>query len=93
MARIGIFTCWCGENIARTVDVEEVTKRVGELTAPWAVHRGPTLSVPVGPHPASGMPVGMQLTGPVGADDAVCAAGAWLQERTPWHEQRPPSRR
>src|SRR5664279_6588014 len=31
MARIGIFTCWCGENIARTVDVEEVTKRVGEL--------------------------------------------------------------
>ena len=74
-------------------DVVALTKRVGELTAPWAVHRGPTISVPVGAHPASGMPVGMQLTGPVGADDAVCAAGAWFQERTPWHEQRPPSRR
>jgi aspartyl-tRNA(Asn)/glutamyl-tRNA(Gln) amidotransferase subunit A len=74
-------------------DVVALTKRVGELTAPWAVHRGPTLSVPVGMHPASGMPVGMQLTGPLGADDAVCAAGAWFQERTAWHEQRPPSPR
>jgi aspartyl-tRNA(Asn)/glutamyl-tRNA(Gln) amidotransferase subunit A len=73
-------------------DVVALTKRIGELTAPWAVHRGPTLTVPVGPHPASGMPVGMQLTGPVGADDAVCAVGAWFQDRTTWHEQRPPSR-
>jgi heterodisulfide reductase subunit A len=31
MSRIGVFTCWCGENIARTVDVEEVAKRVAEL--------------------------------------------------------------
>ncbi len=31
MARIGIFTCWCGENIARTVDVEEVTKQIAKL--------------------------------------------------------------
>jgi aspartyl-tRNA(Asn)/glutamyl-tRNA(Gln) amidotransferase subunit A len=77
--------------IGAQADVVALTKRVGELTAPWAVHRGPTLSVPVGPHPASGMPVGMQLTGRAGADDAVCAAGAWFQERTGWHERRPPS--
>jgi aspartyl-tRNA(Asn)/glutamyl-tRNA(Gln) amidotransferase subunit A len=70
-------------------DVVALTKRIGELTAPWAVHRGPTLTVPVGPHPESGMPVGMQLTGPGGADDAVCAAGAWFQDRTPWHTSRP----
>src|ERR1700691_2766465 len=31
MARIGIFTCWCGENIARTVDVEEVTNQVAGM--------------------------------------------------------------
>jgi heterodisulfide reductase subunit A len=31
MSRIGIFTCWCGENIARTVDVDEVTKQVSRL--------------------------------------------------------------
>jgi len=24
MSRIGVFTCWCGENVARTVDVDQV---------------------------------------------------------------------
>ena len=28
MARIGVFTCWCGENIARTVDVEAVANAI-----------------------------------------------------------------
>lgn len=31
MARIGVFTCWCGENIARTVDVETVAHEVARL--------------------------------------------------------------
>jgi heterodisulfide reductase subunit A len=31
MARIGVFTCWCGENIARTVDVERVAAATAEL--------------------------------------------------------------
>ncbi len=31
MARIGVFICWCGENIARTVDVEQVAAAAGEL--------------------------------------------------------------
>ncbi len=31
MARIGVFTCWCGENIARTVDVEQVSAALGQL--------------------------------------------------------------
>ena len=31
MARIGVFVCWCGENIARTVDVEQVAAAAGEL--------------------------------------------------------------
>ncbi len=31
MARVGVFICWCGENIARTVDVEQVAKAIGEL--------------------------------------------------------------
>src|SRR5512141_2004877 len=26
MARIGVFICWCGENIARTVDVAAVAE-------------------------------------------------------------------
>ncbi len=31
MARIGVFTCWCGENIARNVDVEKVAEEVAKL--------------------------------------------------------------
>jgi heterodisulfide reductase subunit A2 len=31
MSRIGVFTCWCGENIARTVDVDEVARQVSSL--------------------------------------------------------------
>ena len=26
MARIGVFVCWCGENISRTVDVDRVVE-------------------------------------------------------------------
>src|SRR5574340_48528 len=31
MARVGVYVCWCGENIARHVDVEEVARRASEL--------------------------------------------------------------
>jgi len=31
MSRIGVFICWCGENIARTVDVAKVTEACGAL--------------------------------------------------------------
>ena len=31
MARIGVFTCWCGENIARNVDVERVAAAAAEF--------------------------------------------------------------
>jgi len=31
MARIGVFICWCGENIARNVDVEQAAAAVAEL--------------------------------------------------------------
>jgi len=31
MARIGVFICWCGENIARTVDVKHVAQEVATM--------------------------------------------------------------
>ncbi len=31
MSRIGVFTCWCGENIARNVKVEEVTELAHQI--------------------------------------------------------------
>ena len=29
--KIGVFTCWCGENIARTVDCEKVAHEIATL--------------------------------------------------------------
>ncbi len=31
MSRIGVFVCWCGENIARTVDIAKVVESVAEI--------------------------------------------------------------
>jgi heterodisulfide reductase subunit A len=36
MARTGVFVCWCGSNIAKTVDVERVAAEAGAL--PGVVH-------------------------------------------------------
>ena len=41
-------------------------------------------------HAVSGMPVGLQLTAPVGGEDLLLDAGAWFQQRTAWHTLRPP---
>jgi aspartyl-tRNA(Asn)/glutamyl-tRNA(Gln) amidotransferase subunit A len=71
-------------------DVLAVTRRLGQLTAPWSLHAGPTLALPAGRHPTSGMPVGAQLTAAVGGEDLLLDAGAWFQERTSWHTATPP---
>ncbi len=31
MARVGVFVCWCGSNIARTVDVQRVAEEAGRI--------------------------------------------------------------
>ena len=72
-------------------DVLRVSRRLGQLTYPWSLHAGPTLALPVGRHPQSGMPVGVQLTAPVDAEDVLLAAGLWFQEQTSWHTARPPA--
>ena len=33
MGRIGVFICWCGENIARAFDMDELTEAVAEIPA------------------------------------------------------------
>ena len=38
MSRIGVFVCWCGENIARTVDVERVAEEVAKLPGVRCAH-------------------------------------------------------
>ena len=72
-------------------DVLRVSRRLGSLTYPWSLHAGPTLALPVGFHPESGMPVGVQLTAPEDAEDVLFAAGLWFQQQTDHHTRRPPT--
>ncbi|MBY3553890.1 amidase [Modestobacter lapidis] len=71
-------------------DVLALTRRLASSTAPWSLHAGPTLALPVGRHPVSGMPVGAQLTAAVGGENLLLDAGAFFQARTCWHQARPP---
>ena len=71
-------------------DVLMTTRQIVQLTAPWSLHAGPTLALPAGRHPVSGMPVGVQLTAAVGNEDRLLDAGAWFQQRTSWHRLHPP---
>jgi amidase len=52
----------------------------GAFNTLWTHMYVPCLTIPafVGPN---GMPVGLQVVGPHGADDAVLAAGAWIEAR------------
>jgi amidase len=49
----------------------------------------PAVSLPVGFGP-QGLPMGMQLAGPVGADAAILAMAQAWHEATDWPGQRPP---
>ena len=70
-------------------NVVEMSRRLGQFTYPWSLHAGPTLALPVGYHPDSGMPVGAQLTAAAGQEAPLFALGAAYQERTSWHRSRP----
>jgi aspartyl-tRNA(Asn)/glutamyl-tRNA(Gln) amidotransferase subunit A len=72
-----------------SADAVATTRLLARFTSPWSLHAGPTLALPVGRHPVSGMPVGAQLTAAVGGEDLLLDAGAWFQARTCWHQGRP----
>ncbi|MCC6317466.1 MAG: amidase [Gemmatimonadaceae bacterium] len=66
---------------------ENVIEASTRLNAAQNVAGIPAISAPAGE--AGGMPVGMQIIGPAGADARVLAlAGTW-QRATDWHERRP----
>ncbi|MGY1683622.1 amidase [Geodermatophilus sp. SYSU D01176] len=71
-------------------DVIGVSRRLGQFTYPWSLHAGPTLALPAGSHPRSGMPVGAQLTAATGREEVLFALGRAYQDRTGWHRRWPP---
>jgi aspartyl-tRNA(Asn)/glutamyl-tRNA(Gln) amidotransferase subunit A len=65
------------------------TRELGRLTYPWALHRGPTMSLPVGFHPDSGMPVGLAIVAAPWQEATAVRAGADYQRHTEWHRIEP----
>jgi amidase len=61
-----------------------------EVVIPVSLIGLPALSVPVG-FGANGLPMGMQIAGPVGADAAVLAMGQAYHLATDWPGRRPPA--
>ena len=60
-----------------------------EVVIPVSLIGLPALSIPVG-FGAAGLPMGMQLAGPVGAEAAILAIGQAWHEATDWPGRKPP---
>lgn len=58
-------------------------------TAPWNLYGLPTIAIPCG-FSATGLPIGLQLTGRPNADTQVLSAAAAFQAETDFHLRRPP---
>lgn len=58
-------------------------------TAPWNLYGLPTISIPCG-FTKSGLPIGLQITGPPDGDGTVLSLAAAFQGETDFHRRRPP---
>lgn len=76
--------------ISESQSVLPISRRMGQLSYPWSLHTGPTLSVPIGFHPESGMPIGAQLTAAPGREALLFNVAGAIQAHTAWHHRRPP---
>ncbi|WP_395640564.1 amidase [Pseudolysinimonas sp.] len=70
-------------------DSRAQTAALGAITYPWALHDGPTLNLPIGLHPVSGLPVGMALTAARGRESTLFQVADRYQRDTDWHTLTP----
>ena len=61
-----------------------------ETVMPWSMAGSPVLGMPAGFDPR-GLPTGVQLVGPAGADHAVLRLGRAYEEATQWVARHPPA--
>lgn len=57
-------------------------------TTPFNIYGWPTISIPCG-FSGNGLPIGLQVSGPLCADASVLALAHAFQQRTDWHLRRP----
>ncbi|MFE9693821.1 amidase [Micromonospora sp. NPDC005806] len=69
------------------------THEITRFTYGFSMFHGPSISVPCGLHPESGMPIGAHLTAAPWREDLLFRAAAAYQAVTDWHERRPPALR
>ena len=62
-----------------------------EVVVPVSLAGLPSLSVPIG-FGAAGLPMGMQIIGPIGSDARVLGAGQVWHDATDWPSRRPPGK-
>ncbi len=60
-------------------------------TSPFNLYGWPTISIPCG-FTRTGLPIGVQISGPTGADDVVLRLAHVYEQATEWHRHRPPGR-
>lgn len=58
-------------------------------TSPFNVYGWPTISIPCG-FSASGLPIGLQISGPAGRDVVVLQVAHAYEQATRWHSRMPP---
>ncbi|WP_254070714.1 amidase family protein, partial [Acidisphaera sp. L21] len=70
-------------------DMIALTHRLTRLTSPWPYAELPCLSLPCG-LTQDGLPVGLQLVGPMWSEALLLAAAVAFQDATDHHEAVPP---
>jgi aspartyl-tRNA(Asn)/glutamyl-tRNA(Gln) amidotransferase subunit A len=70
-------------------DSRSQTAALGRITYPWALHEGPTMSLPIGFHPSSGLPVGVAVTARRFDEATLFQVATAYQQATDWHTRRP----
>jgi aspartyl-tRNA(Asn)/glutamyl-tRNA(Gln) amidotransferase subunit A len=68
-----------------SLDSRTQTAALGRITYPWALHEGPTLSLPIGFHPRSGNPVGIAISAARFDEAVLFQIATAYQEATDWH--------
>jgi aspartyl-tRNA(Asn)/glutamyl-tRNA(Gln) amidotransferase subunit A len=64
------------------------TTRTVRNTAPFNLYGWPTISVPCG-FTRGGLPIGLQISGPTGAETSVLRLARAYEQATDWHSRRP----
>lgn len=65
-----------------SVDLAASTREIARYTYVWSMYGGPSITVPCGRHPESGMPVGVQLAAAPWQEHVLLRAAAGLERIT-----------